>query len=133
MSKMLVLMSHSLTEDQKSDAVRTFGINEFIQAPKEVLDLWGNVPPELGHSELEEYLKPVYEWIEKNVGNRDIVMVQGEMTSTYLTVRRIKQKLTIYNVHCVAATSRREVVEETLPDGSVRKTAVFRHVRFRTY
>jgi len=35
-----------------------------------------------------------------------------------------------YGVRPLYAFSRREVTEETMPDGSVRKVAVFRHVGF---
>jgi hypothetical protein len=42
-------------------------------------------------------------------------------------MRPLEQALLIYGIRPVYAFSRRESVEEALPDGTVRKTAVFKH------
>ena len=43
---------------------------------------------------------------------------------------RLEQVLTYRGIQPIYAFSRREVVEQHLPDGSVRKSAIFRHVGF---
>ncbi len=57
------------------------------------------------------------------------VMVQGEMTLTFLLVR----VLTSLGHCCVAAVTERKSVEVTAPNGAVTKTAVFVFAGFRNY
>lgn len=57
------------------------------------------------------------------------VMCQGEFTLTYAIVGELLRR----GIHVVSACSERDVIEERQPDGSNRKIARFRFVRFRTY
>lgn len=57
------------------------------------------------------------------------VMVSGEFTCTYHLVTLLKQS----GIRVVAACSRRDVLEQVQPDGSVVKKARFRFVQFREY
>lgn len=64
------------------------------------------------------------------VQNPDVtVMVSGEFTFTYHLISLLQQ----CGYRVVAACTRREVTEETQPDGSVVKTARFAFVQFREY
>jgi hypothetical protein len=130
---MYVLMNHSLTEEQRIDAAQNLGIDEVVQAPKEILDLWGNIPPEMATTELHQYLKPICDWIAEDVGRENVVLVQGEPVATYLINRFIQKRHSLYGTFCVAATTKRVVVEEQLSDGSIIKKSTFQHVRFRPY
>lgn len=57
------------------------------------------------------------------------VLCQGEFTLTYAIVSSLMSK----GIRVVSACSERDVKEEKMPDGSERKTAWFRFVRFRAY
>lgn len=57
------------------------------------------------------------------------VMVSGEYTFTYHLVALLLRG----DYHPVSACTRRETVEQTMPDGSVVKTARFVFVQFREY
>lgn len=59
----------------------------------------------------------------------ETVMVQGEMTLTYLLVKRLLAQ----DIRVVATTTERVVKEVTKPDGTVVKTSVFQFVDFREY
>lgn len=59
----------------------------------------------------------------------DAVLCQGEMSLCFALVRLFQKN----HIPVVAATSQREVAEKALPDGTTRKEAVFRFVRFREY
>jgi hypothetical protein len=127
MAKMFVLTNHELTEEQKNDAINTFGVNEFIHAPERVLATWGYIPPH--YDEVKEYLRTVFKWLESAEPNDDIVLVQGESVSTYQVVDTMRK----LKIRCIAATTERVTEEVTMPDGSVQKKSVFKHVRFRPY
>jgi hypothetical protein len=125
-------MNHSLTEEQRIDAAQSLGIDEVVQAPKEILDLWGNIPPELSAVELRERLRPIFDWV-MSIGSNNVILIQGEAVSTYMVAKFVHERYSLYGTFCVAATSRRETIEEKLNDGSIKKTAIFKHVRFRPY
>ena len=57
------------------------------------------------------------------------VLVQGEFTYAYNVVSILKAK----GIRVVAATTAREVVEETDTSGATIKKAIFRFIRFREY
>lgn len=59
----------------------------------------------------------------------DAVLCQGEMSMTFILVALLQRR----GIPVYAATSERDSIEEKLPDGSIRKQAVFRFVMFREY
>jgi hypothetical protein len=129
MTKMVVLMNHEVSPEQIADANQTLGIDEVIYCPTWILDIWKDIPADVGSFELLQILKPIKKWLEDNVTNNDALLIQGEPVSTYYIVYWLSKK----DVKSFAATSRRVVVEEKLPDGSTRKTSMFKHVKFRKY
>lgn len=58
-----------------------------------------------------------------------VVMCQGEFNLTYSIVSKLKLR----GIRVVAACSDRITEEERMPDGSTRKIANFRFVKFREY
>jgi hypothetical protein len=130
---MFILMNHKLSPEQERDARDNLGVTEFVYPPKEVLDLWANVPPEANMWDIQVDLVPIYTWFRMVLEANDVILVQGESVSTYKFVDTIRTMFTMLNVRCVAATSRRESVEEQLSDGTVQKKSIFKHVRFRAY
>ena len=123
----LVLLNHRLTAEQEEDLV-DMGY-EPIYPKSEVQALWGQVPttpdgPEVVAKDILDYVSTM-SWRDR----LGAAIVQGEMGTTFKVVEALKKE----GLHCFHAVSRREVVEEALPDGSVTKKAVFRHIMWRKY
>ena len=57
------------------------------------------------------------------------VLCQGEFTLSYHVIKMLKEK----NIPVVCACSERNTTEEAMPDGSIKKVAVFNFVQFREY
>ncbi|MFP4350388.1 MAG: CRISPR-associated protein Csx20 [Desulfococcaceae bacterium] len=128
MSKTLLLIfNHQFTPAQKADARSSLGVERIETMPDEIRQIWGNVPPDL--PEIGGYLTPVKEWLAEHSRPGDVVLIQGDFGATCLMVRFALEQgyLPVYS------TTRREAVEAHQPDGSVRMTHHFRHVRFRRY
>jgi len=124
--KLYLIFNHVMTPEQEADAFEYFGVSEIVPLPDDLKPIWGNIPPDV--LSLGEYLEPIFDWV-RSFEPKSIVLVQGEAGATFEVVN-----LAITLGHApVYATTKREVVEEHLPDGSVQKRAVFRHVRFRPY
>lgn len=129
-SRMLVLLNHALTEEQKKDAQVNLGVVSFVEPSQDIRSIWSNIIPEGGlNNEYGKQLKKVIDWIQVNSMRDDYVLVQGEFGATYyvITYCIINGLIPIY------ATTRREAVEVIREDGSVEKKQVFRHVQFREY
>lgn len=125
--RLVVLFNHTLTEGQREDGRHSLGVGEFLEPPAAVRSLWAEVPPEL--ESLDGYLAPVRSWLAECARPGDFLLVQGDFGATWLMVRFA---FTIGLVP-VYSTTRRSAAEEPQPDGSVRLTHRFRHVRFRRY
>ena len=123
---MFLLFSHTLTDAQKNDAKNSFEIEEFVPLPKELQKLWSNIPPQL--KKLDEYLKPIKEFLKQNAKNGDYVLIQGDFGGCYEMVNYAKT----LGLKAVHATTTRNVQEKTV-NGKVEKFSVFEHVMFREY
>ena len=126
MRKMFLLFSHTLTDAQKNDAIESFGIKEFVPLPKELQKLWSNIPPQL--KKLNEYLKPLKEFLKQNAKDGDYVLIQGDFGGCYEMVNYAKS----LGLKAVHATTTRNV-QEKIVNGKVEKFSVFEHVMFREY
>ncbi|GAK51203.1 uncharacterized protein MJ1673 [Candidatus Moduliflexus flocculans] len=127
MSAFFLLFSHTLTDEQSANARETLGVTEFIALPPELQALWSDVPPDAEY--LADHLQPLLHWLSQEARPGDVVLIQGDFGAVYLTAKWVLQRRLIP----VYATTRREVVEIALPDGSIQKQSRFRHVRFRRY
>jgi hypothetical protein len=83
------------------------------------------VPPEAGTEEIADLANGIAERIGMELPGATHAMVQGEFTLAHALVRRLHER----GVICLAATTRREVLEDS---GAV-KTTRFEFVRFREY
>ena len=126
MSKLFLLFSHNLTEAQESDAKDSLGVTSFVTLPAELQNLWSNVPSSL--ESLEAYFEDLKHYLEKELKQGDVVLVQGDFGATCSMVRFVKG----LGAKAVYATTTRDVVEKVVDDKIV-KTSVFKHVRFRVY
>jgi len=118
--KTCVILNHQLTAEQKNELG-----GEIVEMPAELKKLWGTIPPDVPRFEVGKYLQPLWDWLEKEYPDR--VVGQGEATAFALLLMRC----CVFNTPLLVATSRRETVEEVMPDGSVVKKAIFKHVQFR--
>ncbi|MDY6909041.1 MAG: CRISPR-associated protein Csx20 [Thermodesulfobacteriota bacterium] len=124
---LFLLFNHRLTPDQAADARASLGVSSIADLPPDLKELWGSIPPRA--PEIEPVLAPFRDWLDRNARPADFVLVQGDFGATYLMVRFAMAR----NWIPVYSASRREAVEEHLPDGRVRLTHHFRHERFRYY
>lgn len=131
--KALVILNHSLSPEQIEDLSRTWGVNSednaIITLPPELKALWANIPPEADDVQVCMHVQPIINWARsKDIGllPSDMIIIGGELVATLAVMAGMDK-----DILSVCATTRRESVEKTMPDGSVQKTNVFRHVRFR--
>ena len=127
--KALVLMNHTLNEEQVKDLQKNYGVDDIVYPTPEISDLWRNIPPEASTEELRTFLTPVFDWVEKHSGWGAYLIIAGEPTATFMI-----QNFWLAHLPCkgsLIATTKRESIEETQEDGSVVKRSVFKHVRFR--
>jgi len=123
MRRMIIILSHKLTEEQINDAKEHLGVEEFIYLPKSLQKLWSNIPPDI-----DDYLKPIKNFLENNTKPDDYVLVQGDFGATYKIVNFALDK----NLIPVYATTKR--IAKDIYDG--RKTITireFKHCKFRRY
>ncbi len=125
--KVLLLFSHSLTPDQERELKEKWGVREFLRLPQELQKLWTEVPPE--KEGLRTYLEPIFKWMAEEGSPGDLAFIQGEFGAVYLTVNKAFE----LGLVPVYATSRREVKEKVLSNGSVIQERRFKHIRFRIY
>ena len=126
MKKMALIFSHELTLAQKEDAKKSLGVEEFIKLPQNLQDLWSNIPPEL--EDLEEYLKPLREYLNTILEKDDFALVQGDFGATC----KISSFVKSIGATPIYATTRRDVEEREI-NGKIVKTSVFEHIRFRRF
>lgn len=129
--KALVVLNHPLSQEQIEDMSSTWGVNSdaIIILPPELKNLWANIPPEADDIQVCMHVQPLVNWARsRDIGllPGDMIIIGGELIATLAVIAGMDK-----DILPVCATTRRESVEKTMPDGSVQKTNVFRHVRFR--
>ena len=116
-----VILNHELTADQREELTERFG--EVEELTSQHRNLWGQVPAEGDHLEVQKHIWPIL----LKTQDHDAVVCQGEFTA-FCSVFTLCQTL---QKNVFVACSKRETVETTGEDGSITKKAVFRHVQFR--
>ena len=124
---LFLFFNHDLTEHQKQDAIASLGVKRIVELPPSLKALWRSIPPEL--EALSDYISPFKKWLEAEACKGDYVLIQGDFGACYLMVRYCFEKGFVP----VYSTTKREVIEKLLPDGSIELHHVFRHRRFRRY
>lgn len=123
MKTMFVLISHPMTEEQKSDARTRYGVERFVRLET---DVWSAIPADA--DSVLPYVRPLFARLEREAKEGDLLFVQGDFGATFAMVQFAygRGMLPVY------ATTERDAVEKV--DGErVITTRVFRHVRFRAY
>lgn len=115
-----VILNHELTDEQKAD-LAVYG--EIVTLTPDQKKVWGQIPPTGDKYDVRKHI----ESITTEIKNHTAVVCQGEF-SAFAEVLDWCQAL---QKPLLVGCSRRETIEEVLPDGSTKKIAVFRHVQFR--
>ena len=124
--KMILIFSHTLTEEQINDAKETLQISEYIYMPKSLQYLWSNVPSSI--HDMKKYLNEIHDFIISNSSKNDYILIQGDFGATYNTVNFCKEnkRITIYS------TTKRQS-KEIYRNNMVEKVSYFSHLSFREY
>lgn len=124
---LLLLFNHRITQAQSNDARSSLGVERIVEPPPEISRIWAEVPPEV--DDLTPHLAPVFSWLRSVASPGDYILIQGEFGATWLAVHQAF-RLALKPIY---STTRRQALEEHLPDGSVQIRHTFAHVRFRAY
>ena len=125
--QVFLLFSHQLTPPQIEELENKFGVDKIVYLPEELQNIWSNIPPEL--PTIKTHLQDVLSWLKENSNPGDLVLVQGEVGAVFIVVNFcIKEGL-----NPIYATTKREVSEEKLDDGTIQVNRKFSHVRFRQF
>ena len=84
MQKFFNISNHTLTAEQKEDAISFMGEIEFIELDPELKKLWGSIPPEETIEGVARYLAPVLNYIARTVEPSDWVYLAGDYTAVSL-------------------------------------------------
>jgi len=126
MKKMFLLFSHNLTDDQKKDAMTTFGVEEFLPLEADLQKIWSNIPADL--ADVGGYLTPIKTFVATHLNAEDVALIQGDFGATCHLAHFVRELGGIG----VYATTVRDVVEKE-ENGVIVKTSIFKHVRFRVF
>lgn len=123
---LLVVMSHQLSDIQVKEAKEDLKIDSIKTLPPELQQIWSNIDPK-GELSIDS-LATIKDWILKESGEYDYVLIQGEFGSTFYLVDYCFKvnRIPIY------ATTGRQVVEK-VQNGVTISNRVFKHVNFRKY
>ncbi len=122
--KMILLFSHTLSDEQKNDAIQNFEVEEFVSLPNELQKLWSNFDADLEKLDLE----PLQKFLISEVKSGDVVLVQGDFGASFKMVQFALE----HELIPVYATTKREVFE-VVENGQTVKKSIFKHRRFRRY
>jgi len=126
MSKLLLLFSHTLTEEQKTDA-HNLGIDEYIYLPDDLQDKWSNVNPEI--TTLYDYTQDFKDFLIQNTDKNDYVLIQGDFGLVHIMVNFCFAN----NLIPIYATTERIAKEIRHESGEIEVKKIFKHKIFRRY
>lgn len=124
--KIYILLNHVPTEEQVKDLTQK-GFVEIVDPTDQIKKIWSNIDPHLNELSRSKLVNLIVDEILKNKVNA--VWIQGENGMVFSIV----SKLLSYGIDCYYSTTKRETNEIQMPDGSVQKTSIFRHVQFLKY
>ena len=124
---LFLIFNHDITPVQERDARDSLGVQQIINMPPDLKEIWRQIPPDL--TAIDSYLKPIKNWLARQAVESDYVLIQGDFGACYILVRFAFEKGFVP----VYSTTRREAVEEQQSDGAVRLVHNFKHQSFRKY
>ena len=125
--KMILLFSHTLSEKQREDAKKSYGVSEFIYLKRELQQIWSNISEDVEN--ISGLLKDIKNFIKVTAKKDDIVLIQGDFGAVYEMINFSKELglITVY------ATTKRVASENINENGQSIKKSLFEHRRFREY
>lgn len=127
MSRIFVILSHTLTQEQTLSAYNDLKIKDIVYMPENLKKIWSSIPPE--KEKIQHTIEPILNWIKENTQENDYIIIQGDMGAVYITINyAFKLKLK----PCYTTTKRVTLNEEN-NNGTVNIIKQFKHVRFRLY
>lgn len=123
MKTMYILMSHTMTEQQCSNAQDALQVDSFAVVPS---DAWSQIPAEF--ESIEECLVDIKTYLGEKASKEDYLLVQGDYGATFIMVQFAKE----IGLIPVYATSMRKSYEAVNGE-KVTTVREFQHVRFRKY
>jgi hypothetical protein len=126
MKQLFLLFSHTLTDEQKTDATNTLHVKKFVSLPPDLQRQWSNIPENL--KEIQDYLKPIKNYIKSYAKQSDYVLIQGDFGAVYDMIN-FSKSIGLIPLH---STTKRETQEQII-DNTVKKISTFRHVLYRRY
>ncbi len=120
-----LIFSHKLTDSQIEE-LKGVGISNFEYLPRNLQAIWSGVPPD--KESLNDYLKPIFEWLKNNAKKGEWVLVQGDFGAVCLVVDFCFKNSLVP----VYATTKRNTIEK-MENGKLIKVSQFEHIRFRKY
>jgi hypothetical protein len=124
---MFLLFSHNITDKQIEDAKLTLDVDEFVEIPENLQEIWSQVSPE-GDLPIED-LNKIIDWLKGRADKNDIVLVQGDFGAVCYMVSACFN----LNLIPVYSTTNRFAIENKREDGSIEKRSIFEHICFRKY
>lgn len=125
--KLILLFSHTLSDEQINEAENELKVDEFIYLPNELQYIWSNIPP-IGKLPLD-LLEKIKDYVLENAKQGDYILIQGDFGATNHMVEWSKEKgfIPIY------ATSKRVYKSNVNKDGTITNVHIFKHINFRKY
>ena len=124
---LFLIFNHDITPVQERDARDSLGVQQIINMPPDLKEMWRQIPPDL--TEISSYLEPIKNWLALQAAESDYVLIQGDFGACFIMVQFAFEK----GIVPVYSTTRREAVEEQQSDGAVRLVHNFKHQSFRKY
>ena len=128
MRKLFLFLSHTLTDDQKTEIDTELNVDAIKPLPNNLNEIWKNIPPEA--EDISKILKKFKDYLESNSSIGDYVLVQGDFGMTFTLVSWCLKhgRVPIYS------TTRRNGYRQLKDlEGNIVNIHKFKHVRFRTY
>jgi len=124
---MLLIFNHALSQDQHDDAKVSLGVNEFVEMPEMLKEIWQQIPAD--PETIENLLLPIKDWLHTSAQKGDVVLIQGDFGATWFMVSyaMAQEMVPVYS------TTRRCAEEIPQNDGTLKSIHVFKHVLFRRY
>jgi len=122
-----LLLNHQLTSLQKNDAHNSLGVEQIVEPPETLKELWRRIPPDM--PSIDEYLNPMKQWLYGQAHLGDYVLIQGDFGACYLMVG-YAFSLRLVPVY---STTDRRAKEELTQDGSIKLVHRFKHHIYRLY
>jgi len=124
--KILVVMSHNLNDDQVN-GLNEMGLNPVLisDVNSDLANQCKQINPNFNKTDIQQIADSVVRQAV-SVG-ATALMIQGEPSLFFSAVENAKDR----GINCFVATSERVSVERVADDGTVTKTNVFKHVKFR--